>query len=431
MAEDEVVNRTALEIHSHYKGKVGISTKVPIRDLSDFHYLYTPGVAEPSRRIAADKESAYDLTNRGNSIAIVTDGSRVLGLGDIGPVAALPVMEGKALLFKYLGGVDAFPLCVDAKTSEELIDVVRRISPSFGGINLEDIDSPKCFEVYDAVRDSVGIPVLHDDQHGTATVVLAGLLNSLEVVGKRLSEVKITVVGAGAAGLACTRLILKTGARGKNLIVCDSRGTLYDGRDHMDRYKSQVAKVTNIERSQGSVQDALVGADVMIGLSKPGPWIPGQWIEKMASDSIVFTLANPTPEIWPKDAVRAGAKIVATGRSDFPNQINNSLAFPSLFRGALEVRARSINDGMLMAAAHAIANSVRSVLRPECIVPTMEQSQVFADTALAVSKAAIAEGIAGIRRGESELMESIQKKIHRERLVIDALERAGLLQTWP
>ena len=429
MAEDEVVNRNALEIHSHYKGKVGISTKVPIRNLSDFHYLYTPGVAEPSRRIAADKESAYDFTNKGNSIAIVTDGSRVLGLGNIGPLAALPVMEGKALLFKYLGGVDAYPLCVDAKTSDELVDIVRRISPSVGGINLEDIESPKCFEVYDAVRDSLGIPILHDDQHGTATVVLAGLLNSLEVVGKKLSEVKIAVVGAGAAGLACTKLLLKAGAQGKNLIVCDSKGILHDGRDHMDRHKSEVAKVTNMERLQGSVQEALVGADVMIGLSKPGPWIPGQWIEKMASDSVVFALANPTPEIWPKDAVRAGVKVVATGRSDFPNQINNSLAFPSLFRGALEVRARSISDGMLMAAAHAIANSVRSTLGLKCIVPTMEQSQVFVETALAVSKAAIAEGIAVERRSESGLMESIQRKIHHERLVIDVLERVGLLQT--
>ena len=415
MSEDEAINQKALDIHSRYRGKVGIGIKVPITGLSDFKYLYTPGVAEPSRRIAANTELVYQFTNKGNSVAIVTDGSRVLGLGNIGPLASLPVMEGKALLFKYLGGVDAFPLCVNAETSKELVDVVRRIAPSFGGINLEDIESPKCFEVYDSLRDSLEIPVLHDDQHGTATVVLAGLINSLRLVGKKLSEARITIIGAGAAGLTCSKLLLKAGASGKNLIVCDSRGTLYEGRGSMEKYKSDVAKLTNVDRIQGTVETALVGADVMIGVSKPGPWIPKEWIRKMAHDPVVFALANPTPEIWPKDAIEAGAKVMATGRSDFPNQINNSLAFPSIFRGLLEVRASGISDDVLIAAANAIAHSVKSTLNPNMIVPSMEQVRVFIETALAVARTAMATGLARHISSESELRSVMQEKIVRAR----------------
>ena len=425
MSEDEAINQKALDIHSRYRGKVGIGIKVPITGLSDFKYLYTPGVAEPSRRIAANADLVYEFTNKGNSVAIVTDGSRVLGLGDIGPLASLPVMEGKALLFKYLGGVDAFPLCVKAETSEELVDVVRRIAPSFGGINLEDIESPKCFEVYDSLRDSLGIPVLHDDQHGTATVVLAGVINSLRLVGKKLSEARIIVIGAGAAGLTCSKLLLKAGASGRNLIVCDSRGTLYEGRGYMEKYKSNVAKSTNLDRIQGTVETALIGADVMIGVSKPGPWIPKEWIGKMAQDPVVFALANPTPEIWPKDAIEAGAKVMATGRSDFPNQINNSLAFPSIFRGLLEVRASGISDDVLIAAANAIAGSVESTLSPDMIVPSMEQVQVFIDTALAVARTAMATGLARHAWNESELRGVIQKKIGRARRAISGLARQG------
>jgi len=416
-----------MEIHARYKGKVDIGIKVPITALSDFNYLYTPGVAEPSRMIASSPESAYELTNKGNLVAIVTDGSRVLGLGNLGPAAALPVMEGKSLLFKYLGGVDAFPLCVQTRTTEELVDIVRKISPSFGGINLEDVESPKCFEVNDSLSRSLDIPVFHDDQHGTATVVLAGLINSFKVVGKRLSEAKITIVGAGAGGLASTKLLLRAGASGKNVLVCDSKGIIHDGRGQVDEYKGDIARLTNPERLQGTVETALRGADVMICLSRPGPWIPKEWIMKMAGDAIVFALANPTPEIWPEDAVEGGAKVVATGRSDFPNQINNSLAFPSMFRGMLEVRARRVNDEMLIAASEAIGNWAEPRLSVDRIVPTMEETGVFVETAIAVANAAMETGVARHRPTQDELRNGIERKISLARNALSVLMERGLI----
>lgn len=416
-----------MEIHACYKGKVDIGIKVPIKELSDFNYVYTPGVAEPSREIASSPELAYELTNKGNSVAILTDGSRVLGLGNVGPAAALPVMEGKALLFKYLGGVDAFPLCVRTRTTEELADLAKRIAPSFGGINLEDVESPKCFEVYDLLIDSLDVPVFHDDQHGTATVVLAGLINSIKVVGKKLSQVNIVVVGAGAGGLASTRLLIRAGASGRNVVVCDSKGILYEGRDHMDEYKKEVAKHTNAERLQGTVETALRGADVMICLSRPGPWIPKEWVMKMAGDPIVFALANPTPEIWPEDATKGGAKVVATGRSDFPNQINNSLGFPSIFRGILEVRARRVNDEMLIAASEAIANWAEPRLSGNRIVPTMDETGVFVEAAVAVANAAIETRVARIKPSQSELRAGIEKKVQLAREKLSVLIERGLI----
>jgi len=424
---DEDTGRKAMETHARYKGKVDIGIKVPIKDLSDFNYIYTPGVAEPSREIASSPESAYELTNKGNSVAILTDGSRILGLGNLGPAAALPVMEGKALLFKYLGGVDAFPLCVQARTTEELADVAKKVAPSFGGINMEDVESPKCFEVYDLLIDSLDIPVFHDDRQGTATVVLAGLINSLKVVGKKLSQVSIVVVGAGAGGLASTRLLLRAGASGRNVVVCDSRGPLYEGRDHMDKYKNEVARLTNAERLQGTVETALRGVDVMICLSRPGPWIPKEWVAKMAGDAIVFALANPTPEIWPEDAIKGGARVVATGRSDFPNQINNSLAFPSIFRGMLEVRARRVNDEMLIAASKAIANWVEPRLGANRIVPTMDETEVFVKAAIAVANAAMDTGVARIKPPQNELRAGIERKIHLVREKLSILMERGLI----
>ena len=427
MGVDEDTGRKAMETHARYKGKVDIGIKVPIKDLSDFNYIYTPGVAEPSREIASSPESAYELTNKGNSVAILTDGSRILGLGNLGPAAALPVMEGKALLFKYLGGVDAFPLCVQARTTEELADVAKKVAPSFGGINMEDVESPKCFEVYDLLIDSLDIPVFHDDRQGTATVVLAGLINSLKVVGKKLSQVSIVVVGAGAGGLASTRLLLRAGASGRNVVVCDSRGPLYEGRDHMDKYKNEVARLTNAERLQGTVETALRGVDVMICLSRPGPWIPKEWVAKMAGDAIVFALANPTPEIWPEDAIKGGARVVATGRSDFPNQINNSLAFPSIFRGMLEVRARRVNDEMLIAASKAIANWVEPRLGANRIVPTMDETEVFVKAAIAVANAAMDTGVARIKPPQNELRAGIERKIHLVREKLSILMERGLI----
>ncbi len=427
MVSDEDIGRKSIEIHSRYRGKIDLCTKVPISGLSDFNYLYTPGVAEPSRRIAANLELAYDFTNKGNMVAILTDGSRVLGLGNIGPEAALPVMEGKALLFKYLGGVDALPLCVKAQTSADLVDIAKKIAPSFGGINLEDIESPKCFVAYDSLCNSLGVPVFHDDQQGTATVVLAGLVNSLKIVGKKLSEARIAIIGAGAAGIATANLLLKAGALGSNIVLCDSRGVLYDGRGDMDEHKSMIAKITNKERLEGPVESALEGADVMIGLSKPGPWIKNQWIKEMANDPIVFSLANPTPEIWPKDALEGGAKVVATGRSDFPNQINNCLAFPSIFRGALDIRATQINDKMLIEAADTLAHCAEPNLNPNMIVPTMEDTSVFIETAFAVAKEAMRTGVARSSLSDNELRFGIENRILRVKRLVKTLMGSELI----
>ncbi len=387
------------KLHDYYRGKIQITAKCVVRDMNDFSYWYTPGVAEPCLSIARDRSRVYRYTNKGNSVAIVSDGTRVLGLGDIGPEAALPVMEGKALLFKYLGGVDAFPLCVSTENAAEMIRLVRQISPTYGGINLEDISQPKCFEILDELRRENSIPVWHDDQQGTALVTLAGLINALELVEKKLDQVKIVLLGAGAANLAIARLLISAGADSGRMILLDRQGTLGPFRDDLARshpYKWKYCQITNRGGIKGDLEKALTGADVLIALSQPGPGVvQSSWISRMNSRSIVFACSNPTPEIWPWEAKDGGAEIVATGRSDFPNQVNNSLGFPAVFRGVLDVRARAISDEMCVAAAHSLAGYARNQgLRPDYILPRMDDPAVFPIEAATVACKAIQQGLA-------------------------------------
>jgi malate dehydrogenase (oxaloacetate-decarboxylating) len=424
---DEEYGRKALEAHRKYKGKISIYPKVPIERLDDFNALYTPGVAEVSRVIEADSDEAYELTDKGNLVAIVSDGSRVLGLGNVGPEAAIPVMEGKALLFKYLGDVDAMPLCVRCSGADEIVDLVQSVAPTFGGINLEDIASPKCFEVQERLSSSLTMPVFHDDQHGTSVVVLAALLNALTVVGKKLSECRITFFGAGAAGLSAANLMLYAGASPDRVLICDRAGIINKGRTDLNAYKRRIANATNPQDIGGDMLSALKGADVLIALSRPGPWIPRDWIGAMSEDAVVFALANPVPEIWPEDAKEAGAKIVATGRGDFPNQVNNCLVFPSFFRGMLEVRSRSFNPEVLCAAARAIAGSVGDSLSEGRIVPTIDEAEVFVRTATQVALECMKQRLARIELSEMELKGNIERRILRARAAIDLLRNAGLL----
>jgi len=376
--------------------------KCPMRSPADLAVWYTPGVAAASRAIAAEPALSCELTNRANTVAIISDGSRVLGLGDIGPEAAMPVMEGKALLFKQYGGVDAVPLCLDAASGEEIVAIVEALAPSFGGINLEDISTPKCFRVLEALKKSLSIPVWHDDQQGSATVALAGLVNALELVGKRLDEARIVLVGIGAANMAVYRLMKAEGAEPGAIVALDSKGTLHSGRrDIADarealREKWQVCSETNRQGVTGGIAEALKGADACLAFSTPGPGIiPPETVASMADEPIIFACANPVPEIWPEEALAAGARIVATGRSDFPNQVNNSLVFPGLFRGVFDVRARAISERMALAAAHALAGHARQAgLSDQAILPPMERIEVAADIAAAVGAEAVAEGLA-------------------------------------
>ena len=356
MNKDELLKKAqkpaedAMILHPFYQGKLEVCLKAAVRDYNDFAIWYTPGVAAPCKAIYANKEEVYRHTNKGNFVAVVSDGTRVLGLGDIGPEASLPVMEGKALLFKYLGGVDAFPICLDTKDPDELINTVKMLQPTFGGVNLEDISNPKCFYILDRLREECHIPVWHDDQQGTACVTLAGLINAVKIVGKDMHKIKITLIGAGAANLATIRLFLAYGIPPGNIIMCDSKGILHKGRNditdtHADKLK--FSKITNSEQLTGGIAEAMAGADAVIALSKPGPdTIKKEWIKNMANDAIVFACANPIPEIWPWEAKEAGAAVVSTGRSDFPNQVNNSLGFPAIFRGTLDVQASTITDTM-------------------------------------------------------------------------------------
>src|SRR6059036_1764497 len=369
--------------HPFYEGKVEIIPKVPIRGLEDFAIWYTPGVAEACLQIKADPQQVWRLTNKWNNVAIVTDGTRVLGLGDIGPEAGLPVMEGKSLLFKYLGGVDAYPICLGTKKPDEIENAVRWLQPSFGGINLEDISQPKCFDILDALRVDLRIPVWHDDQQGTGTVVCAGLINALKVVGKKIGNASICMLGAGAANIAVARLIMKAGVSPGNIIMVDRKGILNRERTELEgeyHAKWQIALKTDSEGRTGGLGEAVKGADVLIAMSTPGPGvIPKELISTMADDSIIFACANPIPEVWPWEAKEAGAKIVATGRSDFPNQVNNSLGFPGIFRGTLDVRAKTISDEMCIAAARELAAVAEETgLSEDYIVPTMEEIEVFA-----------------------------------------------------
>ncbi|MFH1534340.1 MAG: NADP-dependent malic enzyme [Nitrospirota bacterium] len=350
------LRREALAAHKKYKGKLSIVSKVPLKSLRDMNLFYTPGVAEPCKEILKRPDDVYKYTSRGNTIAVVTDGSAVLGLGNIGAMAGLPVMEGKCALFKEFGGVDAFPICLDTQDVDEIVSIVRAISGSFGGINLEDISAPRCFEIEEKLIRELDIPVFHDDQHGTAIVCLAGLINALKVVGKTAGKVKVVISGAGAAGIAITKLLLKYGF--KDICLIDSKGSIYLGRPGLNKYKKEIAKVTNKKKVKGKLGELLVGADIFIGVSRPDV-ATKTMIKSMADDAIVFAMSNPDPEISVKDAKAGGAKVIATGRSDYPNQINNVLVFPGIFKGALAVRANKITDKMKLSAAKTLAGLVK------------------------------------------------------------------------
>jgi len=373
---------SALLAHKKARGKLETGLKVSVDTMEGMRLFYTPGVAEPCRVIAKNPEAAYEYTSKWNTVAVVTDGSAVLGLGDIGPTAGLPVMEGKCALFKSFGGVDAVPICLDTKNVDEIVAIVKAISPSFGGINLEDISAPRCFEIEERLIRDLKIPVFHDDQHGTAIICLAGMINALKVVGKNISTVKVVVSGAGAAGMAISKLFLKYGF--KNLILLDSKGIIYKGREDLNESKKAIAEVTNKKRLSGGLADALDGADVFIGVSKPGI-LTKKMVSTMAKDPIVFAMSNPDPEILPADAIAGGAKVVATGRSDFPNQINNVLVFPGIFRGALDARVVKINDDMKIAAAIALAGLVKKPSASK-IIPGVFDKNVVKVVANAVKK---------------------------------------------
>jgi malate dehydrogenase (oxaloacetate-decarboxylating) len=382
----------ALRVHKENRGKLEVVGKIPVKTREDLSIAYTPGVAEPCLEIAKDYDKIYDYTVKGNMVAIVTNGTAVLGLGDIGAGAGLPVMEGKALLFKEFGGVDAFPICIDSRDPDEIIRTVKLIAPVFGGINLEDIKAPECFYIESELKKQLDIPVFHDDQHGTAVVVLAGMYNALKLVGKKLESAKIVVNGAGSAGTAITKLLLKAGA--EDVIMCDIRGALVEGDEALNPAQQEMAKLTNKEKKCGKLADIMVGRDVFIGVSAPGI-VTKEMVASMNKDSIIFAMANPVPEIMPDLAKEAGARVVATGRSDFPNQINNVLIFPGIFRGALDVRAKEINDDMKLAAARGIANLISDEeLRDDYIIPDVFDKRVCSSVANEVKRIAIEMGIA-------------------------------------
>lgn len=388
--------KESLRLHYEWKGK--IETKVrPDMSAPDMMSLaYTPGVAQPCLEIQKDVDKSYDLTNRWNTVAVVTDGTAVLGLGDIGPEAGMPVMEGKCLLFKTFGGVDAIPLCVRSKDPDEIVKVVTLLAGSFGGINLEDISAPRCFEIEQKLKESCDIPIFHDDQHGTAIVTLAGLTNALKLVGKRLEEVKIVINGAGAAAIAIAKLCISAGA--KNLILCDRKGAIYEGRpENMNSAKDEIALITNRNKEAGSLKDVIKGADVFVGVSGPNT-LSTEDVSTMNKDAIIFACANPTPEIFPEDAKKGGARVIATGRSDYPNQVNNVLVFPALFRGTFDVRAKDINEEMKIAAARALAAVISDdELAEDYIIPKPSDSRVREAVSKAVAEAAIRTGVARIK----------------------------------
>jgi malate dehydrogenase (oxaloacetate-decarboxylating) len=382
----------SLKFHEEAKGKIEVIARVPVNNSEDLSLAYTPGVAQPCLEIEKDPDKAYIYTRRWNTIAVVSDGTAVLGLGDIGPLGSLPVMEGKAVLFKTFGDVDAFPIILNTKNVDEIVDTIEKISLSFGGINLEDISAPRCFEIEKRLKQKLDIPVFHDDQHGTAVVTLAGLLNALKIVNKKLEDIKVVTNGAGAAGVAVTKLLLSSGV--KDVVMCDRKGAIYKGREGLDVSKEEISNITNPNNLKGSLSDALKGADVFIGVSAPGT-VTEEMVRSMNKDAIIFAMANPTPEIFPEDAKRAGARVIGTGRSDFPNQVNNVLAFPGIFRGALDVRAKEINEEMKVAAAYAIASSISSEeLSEDYIIPKSFNKEVQKKVAAAVRAAATKSGVA-------------------------------------
>ena len=384
----------SLKFHKDLKGKLEISSRVKIENEKDLSLAYTPGVAEPCREIHKDPSTAYLYTRKWNTVAVISDGTAVLGLGDIGPLASLPVMEGKSILFKEFAGVDAFPIVLDTKEVDEIVETVVRIAPTLGGINLKDISAPRCFEIEKKLKEKLNIPVFHDDQHGTAIIVLSGLINALKIVNKNIEDLKIVVNGAGSAGTAITKLLLSYGA--KNIIVCDRDGALNRDTTYTNSYFTELSNITNPNNESGILKDVIKNADVFIGVSAPNI-VSKEMVASMNTDAILFAMANPTPEIFPEDAKEAGAKVIGTGRSDFPNQINNVLAFPGIFRGALDVRATEINEEMKIAAAHAIANSVSDEeLNPNYIIPKAFNLEVQKRVAEAVKDAAIKSGVATI-----------------------------------
>lgn len=386
--------KESLKKHAEWKGKIEVISTVPVKSSQDLSLAYTPGVAQPCLEIQKDIDKSYELTRRHNLCAVITDGTAVLGLGDIGPEAGMPVMEGKCVLFKSFGNVDAFPLCVKTKDVDEFVNTVYNISGSFGGINLEDISAPRCFEIERKLKEKCDIPIFHDDQHGTAVITLAGLTNALKVVGKKKEEVKIVTSGAGAAAIAIVKLLLSAGFR--NITMCDRKGAIYKGREGLNWIKAEMAEQTNLEHKAGTLADMLVGADVFIGVSAPGQ-VTTEMVRTMNRDAIIFACANPTPEIFPDDAKAGGAKVISTGRSDYPNQINNVLAFPGIFRGTFDVRASDINEEMKMAAAQALANLVSDEeLSADYIIPKAFDPRVAPAVSKAVAEAARRTGVARI-----------------------------------
>jgi malate dehydrogenase (oxaloacetate-decarboxylating) len=432
-------SKLALVYHPFYEGKAQIMPKCAIRSPADFAIWYTPGVAASCRKIAENPDEVWRHTNKGNYVAVVSDGTRVLGLGDIGPQAAMPVMEGKALLFKYLGGVDAFPVCLNTKDPDEIIRACQLIEPTFGGINLEDISKPKCFYVLDEARKKLDIPVWHDDQQGTSTVILAGLINALKLVGKKRSEALITLIGVGAANTRTAYVLFRAGFKPGNIILVDTRGIIYPSRPDMEQekeknpWKYELSQKTNAEGRTGDTAASLKGVDAVVAASKPGPGtIKKEWISQMASNSIVFACANPIPEIWPWEAKEAGARIVGTGRSDFPNQINNSLGFPAIFRGVLDVKARTVTDDMCVAAADELARFAEERgIKEDDIAPRMEEWEVFPREAVACALQCIKEGVARIKPTKQELWERAVAIIKNARDSTRILMKHGLIKEPP
>lgn len=437
LAKANKPGKDAMIMHPHYKGKIQVTSKCAVRSLDDFAIWYTPGVAKPCLDIRDNPEKVYEHTNKGNMVAVVSDGTRVLGLGDIGPEAGLPVMEGKGLLFKYLGGVDAFPICLDTKDPDKIIETVLLMQPSFGGINLEDISQPKCFYVLDELRKRARIPVWHDDQQGTAAIIYAGLVNALKFVGKKIADTKLTFIGAGASNIRAAHVAISGGFNPENIILVDSKGTIHKGRtDLAEKFKEkwELAQITNKEQVAGTAADGMRGADAVVGASTPGPGtILPEWIKGMAKDPIVFPCANPVPEIWPWEAKEAGAVVVATGRSDFPNQVNNSLGFPGIFRGTLDVRATTITDGMCIAAAKELAKVAEdNGLREDYIIPSMNEWEVFPREAAAVAMQAIKEGVAGITNVTyDDVMKNAEKIIKNSRESVQLLMKEGHIPPAP
>jgi malate dehydrogenase (oxaloacetate-decarboxylating) len=427
----------ASPMHRFYEGKVQVMPKCAIASTDDFAVWYTPGVAAPCKEIQANPDKSFELTNRWNYVAVVTDGTRVLGLGNIGPEAAMPVMEGKALLFKYLGGVDAFPICLKTKSAEEIVRACELLEPSFGGVNLEDIEKPKCFYVLEKAKERLQIPVWHDDQQGTATVILAGLINAFKIVGKKPRESLITLMGSGAANIRTAYVLIKWGVKAGNIIMVDTKGIVNAGRKDITReedpWKHDLTQKTNAEGRTGDAADAFRGVDIVVAASKPGPdTIKKEWIRTMADNAVLFACANPIPEIWPWEAEEAGARVVATGRSDFPNQVNNSLGFPAIFRGVLDVKARTVTDDMCIAAAQELARFAEERgMHERDILPRMEEWEVFPREAVACALKSIEQGVARVKPSKQELYERASTIIRNARESTNLLMKQGLIRQAP